>query len=210
MKQKAMKILSLLNEAYPDAGTMLHFNTEFECLVAVILSAQSTDEQVNKVTAKLFQDLNRPQDFADIELPLLEERIKGVGLYKNKARHIQAMSKILLEEYDGQVPDDFNELLKLPGVGRKTANVMMSVAFDRPGLGVDTHVQRVANRIGLVQSDKTEQTEAGLKRIIPENWWSRAHHLLIFHGRRVCKARNPACSSCSIESFCEKNIEIKK
>ena len=206
-KERAAMIIGLLEQAYPEADTMLEFSNEFECLVAVILSAQSTDQQVNKVTAKLFPSYNKPEHFVQMERQDLENYIKGVGLYKNKARHIQEMSQILLDEYDGRVPDDFNELLRLPGVGRKTANVMMSVAFNKPGLGVDTHVQRVANRTGLVASKQPDQTEQALKRIIPSSQWSRTHHLFIFHGRQICKARKPDCDACVIKAVCARIID---
>lgn len=206
-KERAAMIISLLEQSYPKAGTMLDFSNEFECLVAVILSAQSTDQQVNKVTAQLFRNYNKPEHFVQMERQALEKHIKGVGLYKNKARHIQAMSQILLDEYDGRVPDDFNELLRLPGVGRKTANVMMSVAFNKPGLGVDTHVQRVANRTGLVASKRPDHTEQALKRMIPSTQWSQAHHLFIFHGRQVCKARKPDCDACVIKAVCARIID---
>ncbi len=202
MTRRALKIVKLLQQAYPDAGPMLKFSSRFECLVAVVLSAQSTDEQVNRVTAELFKVYNKPADFAVLDIAELEERIKGVGLYKNKAKNIKNLSGVLLEKYAGEVPGDFDALIDLPGVGRKSANVVLSVAFNQPGLGVDTHVQRVANRIGIVNEKTPEKTEKALKAIIPRELWSISHHLLIFHGRRVCRARRPDCEHCCIEADC--------
>lgn len=209
MTSKADKILKRLQQAYPDAGPMLKFSSRFECLTAVVLSAQSTDEQVNRVTAELFKDANTPAALAAMDLTELEERIKGVGLYKNKAKSIKNLSQVLLDKYTGEVPGDFEALLDLPGVGRKSANVVLSVAFNQPGLGVDTHVQRVANRIGLVSEKTPEKTELALKAIIPRKSWSKSHHLLIFHGRRTCKARRPDCDHCCIEDLCQKHFDPK-
>ncbi|WP_198142832.1 endonuclease III [Syntrophomonas zehnderi] len=206
MANRSLKIIELLQQAYPDAGPMLNYNSTFELLVAVVLSAQSTDEQVNRVTADLFVDANTPADFAAMDIGELEERIKGVGIYKNKAKNIRQLSTILLEKYGGKVPEDFAQLLELPGIGRKSANVIMAVGFNRPGLGVDTHVQRVVNRIGLVEEKHPEKTEKALKAILPEEIWSISHHLFIFHGRKVCKARRPACQDCCIEPYCQKVI----
>ena len=179
-KQRAAQILDLLQQEFPNAGTMLEFGDTFQLLVAVILSAQSTDVQVNRVTGQLFSRYKTPRDFAEADLEELEEAIRGVGLYRTKASNIQKMAHILLEKYQGQVPDDFDELMKLPGIGRKTANVMMSVGFGQPGLGVDTHVHRVSNRLGLVEEKTPDKTELALKAIIPRRRWSQAHHLLIF------------------------------
>lgn len=202
--QRSLKIIQRLQEAYPNAGPMLKFSSRFELLVAVVLSAQSTDEQVNRVTSVLFTDANRPQDFAEMQLSELEERIKGVGLYKNKARSIKNLSVQLMEQYGGEVPGDYEALLQLPGVGTKSANVIMAVGFGKPGLGVDTHVHRVTNRLGLVQEKTPEKTEKALKTMIPEKHWSISHHLFIFHGRQVCKARRPDCDNCCVEEYCAK------
>jgi endonuclease-3 len=202
-----MEILDRLQLQYPDADTMLNFSTPFELLVAVVLSAQSTDVQVNRVTAALFACGNTPQQLARMDLPELEGLIRGVGLYKAKAKSIKRIAEILLEKYQGQVPADMVLLMELPGVGRKTANVMMSVGFHQPGLGVDTHVQRVSNRLGLVKQKNPDQTEQALKAIIPMESWSRAHHLFIFHGRRICTARQPDCAACILEDICIKAIK---
>jgi endonuclease-3 len=206
-KKLAAEIYKHLSAQYPEARPMLTFGSPFEALTAVILSAQSTDAQVNRVTAELFKVVKRPEDLMDMDIADLENIIRGVGIYANKARSLKAMAQMLHDHYTSQVPDDFGELLKLPGVGRKTANVVMSVAFNKPGLGVDTHVQRVANRIGLVKTKKTEATEKELKKIFPRRDWSLTHHLLIFHGRKVCKARKPDCLNCVIEKCCAKAIE---
>lgn len=199
--------MDILEEAYPEAGTRLHFGSVYELLLAVVLSAQSTDEQVNQVTQKLFQKYSTPEQIAALPVEQLEQHIKGVGLFRNKARHIKALSQILAERYGGEVPHSFEELVNLPGVGRKSANVVMAVGFDLPGLGVDTHVHRVSNRLGLVDAKQSHHTEAGLKAQIPRKRWGKAHHLLISHGRTICKARAPQCASCPVESLCAKNIK---
>lgn len=206
-KERNLVILDKLKAEYPNAATMLKFSSLFELLIAVVLSAQSTDEQVNRVTAQLFKQCNTPEQLADIDLHHLEELIKGVGLYRMKAANIKKLSAMIRDDYHGEVPADFNELLKLPGVGRKTANVMVSVGFKKPGLGVDTHVHRVANRLGLVQSKTADQTEKGLKQLIPMEDWSEAHHLLIFHGRRICHSRKPKCESCILKDLCQKKFD---
>jgi endonuclease III len=205
-KKWAMEILRRLQLQYPDAGTKLKYTSPFELLVAVVLSAQSTDAQVNRVTAALFARYNAPQQFTILDLTELENLIRGVGLYKAKAKSIKQIAGILLDKYQGQVPADLDLLMELPGVGRKTANVMMSVGFHQPGLGVDTHVQRVSNRLGLVKHKNPDQTEQALKAIIPMENWSLAHHLFIFHGRSTCTARKPKCGDCILEDICDKAI----
>lgn len=205
--QRSIEVIKILNKEYPAAGTMLRYHNPFQFTVAVVLSAQSTDEQVNRVTEELFVDYGNPEALAAIDLSLLEEKIRGVGLYRNKSRHLKKLAQIISERYQGKIPSDFDELLSLPGVGRKSANVIRSEIFKKPGLGVDTHVQRVANRLGLVDSKFPEQTERALKAQIPEQWWSKAHHLLVFHGRRICQARRPQCDNCVVESLCEKRLD---
>lgn len=206
IKERSLKIFKILEQIYPDAATMLRYSSDFELLVAVVLSAQSTDEQVNKVTANLFEHYNTAADFAVMKQESLEELIKRVGLYRNKAKNIINLSRILLDEYNGEVPQDFDTLLQLPGVGRKTANVIISVAFNQPGLAVDTHVQRVTNRMGIVKEKDPVRTEMALKAIYPQEKWGKAHHLFIFHGRNICKAKRPNCSICPVESICAKII----
>lgn len=208
--ERCLTILRLLTKEYPMAGTRLEFKSLFELLVAVILSAQSTDEQVNRVTRNLFIKYSKPEDLAKASLAEIEDNIKAVGLYRNKARSLKEMAIMLMDKYNGKVPEYFEELLKLPGVGRKTANVVLTVGFGKPGLGVDTHVHRISRRLGLVKSKTPEQTEQQLKSLIPEDRWSQAHHLLISHGRAVCHARRPNCNSCILEQLCNKIIEPSK
>lgn len=201
-EKQVLNILMMLQDEYPDAGTMLRYNSEFELVLAVLLSAQSTDEQVNRVTGKLFEKYKEPADFVQIDLSELEELIKGVGLYRSKAKNIKKMSSMILDKFGGKVPRDFSSLLQLPGIGRKSANVILAVAFNQPGLGVDRHVHRVANRMGLVCEKKPVKTEMELKKLIPEEMWGKAHHLFIFHGRKICKARKPDCSKCAVRNLC--------
>lgn len=194
--------LLALKQAYPDAKPELDFTTPFELLIATMLSAQCTDKQVNKTTAVLFKQCNTPQAFAKMQQEELFPLIKGCGLYQTKGKNIIAASKILLENYGGAVPEDRDELMKLPGVGRKTANVVVSNAFGVPAIAVDTHVFRVANRIGLASAKDVLATEKQLMENIPQEDWSLAHHWIIFHGRRVCAARNPKCDICTVKPFC--------
>ncbi len=204
LKKKEIKIIiDLLLELYPDAKAELDFTTPFELLVATILSAQCTDVQVNKTTAILFKEYRTPEDFLTLTEEELGRKIYSCGFYKNKSKNILESSRILLEEYDGQVPETIEELMLLPGVGRKTANVVVSNAFGVPAIAVDTHVFRVSNRIGLADSKNVEDTERDLMKNIDRNMWTKAHHLLIFHGRRICKARNPLCEECPVSDYCK-------
>ena len=171
-------------------------------LAAIVLSAQSTDEQVNKVTPALFSRFSSAQELAAMDIEELEDLIRGVGLYKNKARHIKGLAEKIAADYAGEVPGNFEELLKLPGVGRKSANVMLSIGFNQPGLGVDTHVKRVARRLGITSSKNSTQIEKDLKQIIPMSLWSDFHHLLIAHGRAVCQVRKPQCRNCILAVWC--------
>ncbi len=201
-KEEAKKVIDILLELYPDAKAELNFSNPFELLIATILSAQTTDVQVNKVTEKLFKDYKTPQDFIKLSEEELAEKIKSLGFYKNKSKNILATCRILVEKYQGQVPDTREELMKLPGVGRKTANVVISNVFNKQAIAVDTHVFRVSNRIGLAHSDNVFDTEKDLMNNIDESMWSKAHHLLIFHGRRVCKSRKPLCEKCPLTDYC--------
>ncbi|MFZ5943264.1 MAG: endonuclease III [Bacillota bacterium] len=203
MKEKA--ILTELKKNYPRVGTALRFNNPFELLIATILSAQSTDKQVNKVTAQLFKKYPAPYSFARLSSEQLSEEIKSIGLYKNKSKNIVAACQILIEKYEGSVPQTREELMQLPGVGRKTANVVLSNAFGIPAIAVDTHVFRVANRLGLADSKDPLETEKQLMVTIPEKDWADAHHWLIWHGRLVCKARKPECSKCKLGLLCDYN-----
>ncbi len=194
--------LDALQRSHPDAAPQLVFSTPFELLIATMLSAQCTDKQVNKTTAVLFPLYDTPQAFAALSEDELCARIKSCGLYKTKAKNIIATCRILTEAYGGEVPQDRDTLMTLPGVGRKTANVVVSNAFGVPAIAVDTHVFRVANRIGLAKAANVLDTEKQLMENIPKEMWSIAHHWLIFHGRRVCGARNPQCAACAVKEYC--------
>ncbi|MFA5536498.1 MAG: endonuclease III [Bacillota bacterium] len=202
-RKRQKQILQELAVVYAEATTALEFKNPFELLIATILAAQSTDRQVNSITGSLFEKYPNPQSFAQLTPEILAEDIKGVGLFRNKSRHIVATSRELLLRHQGQVPSTREELEKLPGVGRKTANVVLSVAFNQPALAVDTHVFRVANRLGLARAKNPLETEKQLCAIIPEDLWGQAHHWLIYHGRQVCKARNPLCNECVLAEYCD-------
>lgn len=189
---------------YPDVDhSMLDFTTPFELLVATILSAQATDVSVNKVTKEMFKEANTPEDFANMDIKTLENYIRSIGIYRNKAKNIKAASKILVSDYNSIVPKDKKELQKLPGVGRKTANVVVSNAYGIPAIAVDTHVFRVSNRIGLANANNVDKTEDQLEKNIDQSRWTKTHHQIITHGRALCKARNPLCEECPINEICE-------
>ncbi len=194
--------LKILEETYSGAIPELEFNSAFELLVAVILSAQCTDKRVNQVTAILFPQANTPEKILKLGQVELEKIIKPCGFFKTKAKNILGAAKMILENYGGEVPESFDELIKLPGVGRKTANVVTSVAFKNPAIAVDTHVFRLANRMKLAEGKTPLEVELGLQKIIPREKWSAAHHWLIWHGRKICKARNPNCSECPLKKIC--------
>ncbi|CAA7601068.1 DNA-(apurinic or apyrimidinic site) lyase [Acididesulfobacillus acetoxydans] len=196
-------ILELLSQAYPQAHCELNFTTPFELLVATVLSAQSTDQRVNKVTARLFAQHRTPAEFLRLSQADLEAEIQEIGLFRSKAKNILAACRALREEFGGAVPRTLPELMSLPGVGRKTAKVVLSNAFGIPALAVDTHVFRVANRLGLAQSTRVEETERQLEAVIPREQWIQTHHRLIWHGRRRCGARKPACEGCTLQAHCE-------
>lgn len=204
LKKKEIDIvLNLLLELYPDAKAELDFTNPFELLIATILSAQCTDVQVNKTTSKLFKEFKTPEDFLTLTEEELGRKIYSCGFYKNKSKNILGTSRILVEEYNSQVPATVEELMILPGVGKKTANVVVSNAFGVPAIAVDTHVFRASNRIGLADSKNVEDTEIDLMNNIERDMWTKAHHLLIFHGRRICKARNPLCEECPVSDYCK-------
>ena len=194
--------LRRLPEVYKNDGTMLHFTSPFTLLVAVILSAQSTDKRVNVITNRIFPRLDTPAKMVSLTQSQLETEIHDCGLYKAKANNLLGMGRMLLSDYHGEVPEDFDELVKLPGVGRKTANVVRSVAFGYPAIAVDTHVFRVANRLKLAAGTTPLEVEKGLQKAIPKKDWSAAHHWLIWHGRRVCHARKPDCETCFLQNVC--------
>ena len=202
-KDKIKEVLDKLEEAYPEAECALHHQNVFQLIVAVALSAQSTDKSVNVVTPALFERYPDAEALAAAEAPEVSEYIKRIGMYKTKAKNIVGMAQKLVSDYDGQVPEDYDALVSLPGVGRKTANVVLSVGFGHQRIAVDTHVFRVANRIGLVHEKDVLKTELALMERIPEERWSRTHHSLIFHGRQCCDARKPKCDDCPINTLCE-------
>ena len=201
--ERYSEILSILQQMYPDARPALRFDNPYQLLVAVILSAQCTDVKVNMVTPALFSRYPDPQSLADARLSDVEDLIRTCGLYHNKAKNLIAMASILTSQYGGKVPASHEALEALPGVGRKTANVVMSCAFGADAIAVDTHVFRVTNRLGLADAPDVLNTEYQLMEHIPRELWSRAHHWLIYHGRQVCSARNPACNKCPLASLCE-------
>lgn len=203
MKQKSItKIIEILKEIYPEPQTELNHTTPFELLIATILSAQSTDKQVNKVTSGLFQKYNTSEDFAKLKISKLEKEIKSIGLYHNKSKYIIKTSQMIINKFEGRVPENRKDLMKLPGVGRKTANVVLACAFNKPAIAVDTHVFRVANRLGIIKASNVNQAEKQLMKKISKNLWSDLHHWLIFHGRSICKANNPKCNFCALNKYC--------
>lgn len=197
------EVLKRLRAAYPEARPALVYTNAFELLVSTMLAAQCTDKMVNRVTEKLYPVYGTPEAFAKLTEEELEPLIHSCGFYRAKAKNIIAMSKILIAEYGGKVPEDRDTLTKLPGVGRKTANVVVSNAFGIPAIAVDTHVFRVTNRIGLADADDVLNTEKQLMAHIPESDWSDAHHWLIFHGRQVCSAQKPKCAGCTLNTLCD-------
>ena len=201
-KKLKQEMIAILEETYIDAKPALIFNNPFELLIAVILSAQCTDKRVNITTARLFAKANTPEGILNLGIEALEEEIRDCGLFRNKAKNIMATCQKLCSDYHGEVPSDFEALLKLPGVGRKTANVVSSIAFNRPAIAVDTHVFRVSNRLRLAVGDTPDEVEQGLQKVIPMEKWSAAHHWLIWHGRKICRARNPLCAECPLKEIC--------
>jgi endonuclease-3 len=194
--------IAILQETYRGVKPALIFRNPFELLIAVILSAQCTDKRVNVTTARLFQRAATPEAILEMGLPALEDEIRDCGLFRNKAKNILATCQLLCERYGGEVPDDFEALQTLPGVGRKTANVVESVGFHHPAIAVDTHVFRVSNRLKLAVGSTPLEVEQGLRKTIPREQWSDAHHWLIWHGRQLCKARKPLCSQCPLAPVC--------
>lgn len=202
-KERIPEILDLLEQAYPEAECALHHQNVFQLITAVALSAQTTDKSVNQVTPELFAAYPTPQALAEADPEDVAQRIKRIGMYKTKSKNIVAMAQKLCCDFGGEVPCDYEALVSLPGVGRKTANVVLSVGFGQQRIAVDTHVFRVANRIGLVQEKDVLKTELSLMERIPEARWSRTHHSLIFHGRQCCDARKPKCDDCPVQAYCE-------
>ena len=203
IQKKIDQIFSILSKTNPDPKTELNFTNEFTLLMAIVLSAQSTDVGVNKATSKLFLVVQSPQDLINLGLENLKTYIKSLGLYNNKAKNLIALAEALLNKYQGIIPTSLLELEQLPGVGSKTARVFLNCAHKVPVIAVDTHVFRVGNRIGITKAKTPKQAELELNKIIPAKWKLHAHHWLILHGRYVCKARNPDCLNCSIRDYCD-------
>lgn len=205
MKQeKVIELIEKLKKSYPDATCSLDFDTPFQMVVAVMLSAQCTDERVNKTTPQLFEKYGTPEDICNMDIEVLEKIIHPCGFYKNKAKNIKAMAKELIEKYNGKVPETMEELINLPGVGRKSANVVMLEAFDNPqGIAIDTHAKRIANRVGLSKNTTPDKIEQDILKIIPKEYYKDVNHLLVWHGRKICDARKPNCTECTIKEFCK-------
>lgn len=206
-KSDATKIVQNLRTAYPDATCSLDFSTPFELVIAVMLSAQCTDERVNKTTPELFNRCKTIEDFANIDISELEKIIHPCGFYKNKAKNIKACAQKIIADFNGEVPKTMEELLSLPGVGRKSANVILLEVFGiATGIAVDTHAKRLSNRIGLSSSSDPTVIEQDLLKIIPKEYIKDVNHLFMWLGRNACTARNPQCKNCSIQKYCKKNI----
>ncbi len=203
--------LDKMGEMFPDAHCELNHRNSFELVIAVLLSAQCTDVLVNKVTKDLFEKYNTPQDYLNVSLEELQQDIRSIGLFRNKAKNIQKLCKLVIEEYGGQVPNTRDELVKLPGVGRKTANVVVSVAFGVPAIAVDTHVERVSKRLGFCRwKDSVLEVEETLMKKVPKDEWSVTHHRMIFFGRYHCKAQNPQCPTCPLLELCREGKKRMK
>lgn len=210
-KQQMRHILDTIGAMFPDARCELNHTNPFELTIAVLLSAQCTDETVNKVTATLFRKYKRPEDYLAVPLSELEQDIRRIGLFRNKAKNIQSLCRMLIENYGGQVPGKHEELVKLPGVGRKTANVVVSNAFGVPAIAVDTHVERVSKRLGIAKDDDSVlEVEKKLMELVPREEWTLTHHRLIFFGRYHCKAQNPACEGCLLADGCRERKKRMK
>ncbi len=204
MTSQAKKILATLKKTYPDAECALHYRNPLELLVATILAAQCTDERVNRVTPPLFKKYRAAADYAEADLPTLEQEIHSTGFYRQKAKSVKEVGHRLVEKFGGKVPKTMRELVSLRGVGRKTANVVLGNCFGVPGIVVDTHVRRLAFRMGFTRRTDPDKIEQDLMKLFPRSEWTKASHCITFHGRQVCKALKPACSACPIEPLCPK------
>lgn len=201
--ENIVEIIELLKSRYPDATCSLDFSSPFELGIAVMLSAQCTDERVNKTTPSIFEKYNTPQDFIDMDIKTLENLIHPCGFYKNKAKNIKAYSKKILEEFNGELPKNMDDLMSLPGIGRKSANVIMLEAFNNPiGIAIDTHAKRICNRLGLSKNSDPSKIEQDLLKIVPNKYYKDVNHLFVWHGRNICSARNPKCNECPISMYC--------
>jgi endonuclease-3 len=201
-KNKAFELIKLLNKSIKNPKTSLKYRNRFTLLTSVVLSAQCTDVNVNNVTKNIYKEYYTPEHFVDLGINKIKNLIKSIGLFNNKAKNLYYLSKILLEKYQSKVPDKFEELILLPGVGRKTANVVLNAAFNKPTIAVDTHVFRVGNRTGLTNGKNPEQVENQLLERLPKKHIKKAHHLILLHGRYTCKSRNPLCKKCVINKIC--------
>lgn len=209
-KENIEKTLKVLSETYPNAKCALEFKSPYELLVSTILSAQCTDVRVNQVTEELYKEYNTPEKMISLTEEELGEKIRSCGFYKNKSKNILGATRDIIQKHGGEVPKTMEELIELPGVGRKTANVVLSNAFGVPAIAVDTHVFRVSNRLGISKGDTPDQVEKGLMENVPREMWSDTHHYLIWHGRQICKARKPQCEICPLAPYCEYfNEEVK-
>lgn len=202
LAEKAKKVLDTLEKEYPGVKVALNFGTPLELLIATILSAQCTDERVNKTTPAIFKRFKKAKDYSEVDIQELEGYISSINFFRNKAKNIQACCKKIVDEFGGEIPDTLEELITLPGVGRKTANIVLGSAFGKDAIAVDTHVKRVSNRIGLSFSQDPDKIEQELCAIIPKRRWTKATNLLILHGRRICTAKKPMCEICGVKKHC--------
>jgi len=202
-KERAAKIIQLLEKEYPDAKIALDYSNALELLVATILSAQSTDVTINQITKKLFKKYTKPEDYASADITMLEQDIKSSGFYHNKAKNIQKAAQLILEKFGGKVPKTMEKLMELPGVARKTANIVLFGAYGKvEGVAVDTHVRRLSQRLGLTENEDPDKIEKDLMQLVPKEKWMHFANLLIFHGRNVCFARKPNCTGCELNKIC--------
>ena len=207
-KKDVIALIETLKKTYPNAKCSLNFNNEFELLIAVMLSAQCTDERVNKTLPSIFCKYKTPNDFANIDIKELEKLVHPCGFYKNKAKNIKETSRILVNKYNSKVPNTINDLIGLPGVGRKTANVVMLEAFHMPqGIAVDTHCKRLSTRIGLTKNSDPSKIEQDLLKIFPSKYYEDINHIFIYHGRNICKSRCANCQNCTIKKYCKYYLE---
>lgn len=210
-KKKTLEVLDVIDKMYPDAECELAHKNSFELTIAVLLSAQATDNHVNKVTKELFKKYSTPEDFLNVPLEEVQNDIRSIGLYRNKGKNIQKLCRDLIDRFDGKIPDNYDDLISLAGVGRKTANVVLSVAFDVPRIAVDTHVERVAKRLAIARyKDSVLEVEETLMKKIPKERWSKTHHQLIFFGRYHCLSRNPKCNVCPLLNDCREGQKRMK
>jgi endonuclease-3 len=201
-KLQALKLIQSLNKSIKKPETSLKYRNQFTLLTSVVLSAQCTDTNVNKVTKSIYKKYYTPKHFTNLGITKIKKMIKSIGLFNMKAKNLYHLSKILLERYQSRVPNNFNELINLPGVGRKTANVVLNTVYNKPTIAVDTHVFRVSNRTGLTNGKNPNQVEEQLLKILPSKYLKKAHHLILLHGRQTCKSRNPLCTKCIINKIC--------